>query len=521
MKREPPRAPGIWSGAHKWFTGIVTTIAAVMTLLLNAKNLGLSSWLGILEPNLADHAARRIVLTPRSDTLRALGDTAAVVATVTDARGATLAGATLRWRSSDSTVATVDSGGTIVARAPGRATIEARVREVTASAAVLVRQLPVTIEIPGDSVRRLADGDTLRLAARVLDARGHAIRGAEPGWESTDPRLVSVDSLGVLVARGPGRTQVSATAGALRASLDVDVRLTPSALIVVSGAAQRAIAGRALVEPLVLQVLSRGGLPVAGVPVLLQAEDADASTSPTTLVSDDRGRVRAQWTLGARAGEQRLVARVPSLDSALTLTAAADPTARNLRVELQTPEPRATVGTTVDRPVAIRVTDTLGVALAGVRVAWTALDGGAVSGATLTDSVGTAEARWTFGPKAGGQRLRAQVGDARHVPATTVRGVAEPGAAHRVVMSAARVGSAGTRRVTIRVVDAHGNPVPAVPLRVTASTGTLDVAAAATDSLGVARVLWKPAVSAAAKRAVPQIAVSVPGTKTASALRLP
>lgn len=64
MKRTSSAAPGLFSGAHKWFTGIVTTTAALFALAVNARNLGLTPWLGLLDLNFADHAASRIVLTP-------------------------------------------------------------------------------------------------------------------------------------------------------------------------------------------------------------------------------------------------------------------------------------------------------------------------------------------------------------------------------------------------------------------------------------------------------------------------
>jgi hypothetical protein len=82
------------------------------------------------------------------------------------------------------------------------------------------------------------------------------------------------------------------------------------------------------------------------------------------------------------------------------------------------------VAAALDQPVQVRVTDTLGTALASVRIAWKALDGGSVIGAPQTDTSGIAEAHWTLGARAGLHRLLVQVGDARHIPATTVRATA-------------------------------------------------------------------------------------------------
>jgi hypothetical protein len=73
--------------AGKWFTALITTFAAVAGLLVNAQNLGLTSWLGSVDLGIAAHAARRIVVAPKADTLLAIGDTAVLAVTVTDRRG--------------------------------------------------------------------------------------------------------------------------------------------------------------------------------------------------------------------------------------------------------------------------------------------------------------------------------------------------------------------------------------------------------------------------------------------------
>ncbi|MDH5197748.1 MAG: hypothetical protein OEY20_10890, partial [Gemmatimonadota bacterium] len=92
--------PAHMSGAGKWITATITTGAALAALLVNARNLGMNQWLGI-----ADYSARRVWVTPRADTLFAVGDTTVLAATVTDERGASLTGVNLKWRSADAGVA--------------------------------------------------------------------------------------------------------------------------------------------------------------------------------------------------------------------------------------------------------------------------------------------------------------------------------------------------------------------------------------------------------------------------------
>lgn len=495
MKRMTASGIGVFTGAHKWFTGIVTTSAALLALMVNAKSLGITPWFSFLDLNFADHAASRIVLAPRGDTLRSLGDTTVLTATVTDARGAALAGATLRWRSLDSSIASVDSGGAVVARAPGRVEIEVGVREVVARAVVVVRPEPVAIVLTPDSTLRLADGDSLQLTAHAVDARGRRVQGRELRWESADSAVVRVDTLGFARALAAGRAYVWASTGPVRARLRVDVELVPAALVLQSGEGQRALAGRRLPEPVVLQVRARGGQPVAGATVTLATDDAEGAVDPGTAVSDAEGRVRAAWTLSPRAGTQRLLARVATLDSALAVGAEADPVPGNVRIEVVTPELKGAVGRELGQPVVVRVTDSIGVALGQVRLAWQALDGGSVTGSVRTDSTGTAQAYWTLGRRAGNQRLLVQVGNPRLIPATRVAASADAGAASAVVVQAgqgqrALAGHRLPKAVVLLVRDSSGNPVGGAALRVVPAAGEVEDTLVSTGADGRATIRW-------------------------------
>lgn len=511
MKRTSTAAPGLFSGAHKWFTGILTTTAALFALAVNARNLGLTPWLGLLDLNFADHAASRIVLTPRSDTLRALGDTAVLTATVTDAHGAALAGATLRWRSVDSSIAAVDSGGVVVARAPGRTSIEVSVRQVTARATIHVVQRPASITLVGDSAVRLADGDTLRLLAQAQDARGHRVLGLLPRWETADSAVLSVDSLGLARALAPGRAYVRVSAADQQARLRVDVALAPAALVLQSGEGQRALAGRRLPDPVVVQVRARAGQPVPGAVVVLEAEDGGGRVEPDTAVSDADGRVRVAWLLSPRAGVQHLEARAPGVDSALVVSAEADPAPGNVRIEVLSPELRGVAGEELPQPVLVRLTDTLGLALGLVRIGWSTLEGGTIAGSARTDSAGGAQAYWTLGRRAGRQRLLVQVGNPRLIPATPVIAAAEAGAPSGLVLQAGQGqrASAGTRlpkAIVVLVRDAHGNPVAGAGLAVAPGTGSVEDSVLTTGADGRASLRWTLGPAAGEQRLVLRLA---------------
>ncbi|HET7039583.1 MAG TPA: Ig-like domain-containing protein [Gemmatimonadales bacterium] len=482
-------------GAGKWITAGLTTLAALFALLVNAKNLGLNAWLGSMGLGFADYAAARVTVLPRADSLFAIGDSLGLAATVTDRRGAVLVGASIRWASDDSSVATVDSSGIVIARGPGTARITVSVRELLASARVTVRQAPMGLRIEGDTLVRVREGDTVALAARVLDARAHLIRDARPAWHVSDTSVIAVDSTGTAVARAPGRAVLTASLGQHRARVALDVALAPARLALLSGAEQRGPAGRPLSQPVSLRVLSRGGAPVPGTAVVVAAADGEGAVEPDTAITDRAGRATVRWTLGPRPGRQRVVAQAPGLDTAVVVLAEADPIRGNTRVESDSVAD-GRVGEALGAPVAIRVTDSAGAALSDLPVAWTALDGSAVQPlAPRTDSLGQASAHWTLGPRTGPQRLRVQVGNPRTLPPVTVVTTALPAppAALALASGAGQRGTVGlplAKPVVVTVRDAQGNPVPGVPVTARAVQGSVADSAILTDARGRAAIQW-------------------------------
>src|SRR6266849_9311392 len=164
--KKPELSSGWLHGAGKWITVLLTTAAALVGLLVNAKSLGLPAWLGAGGLSYADIAARRVLVIPIADTLHAIGDTLHLAAIVTDNRGATLSGANVVWTSDNPSVATVDSSGTVIARGPGKAAVAAAVREYSAHSAVIVWQRVSGVMIAHDSVLRFPEGTTIQLVAR-------------------------------------------------------------------------------------------------------------------------------------------------------------------------------------------------------------------------------------------------------------------------------------------------------------------------------------------------------------------
>jgi len=482
-------------GAGKWIMVAVTSLAAIIGLLVNARSLGLTPWLGLGGVSLANLEARRVTLAPAHDTLTALGDTLQLAATVIDAHGAIILGATLLWNTDDSTVATVDSSGAVVARGVGTATVTATVREHMGSAHVTVAQRPTTVVIARDTAVRLPEGGTAQLVARALDSRRHVVPASAIGWASGDTAIASISPSGSVSARGPGRTTITASLGGLSASIPAEVTLAPASVRLLAGDDQRAPAGRRLPAAIAVQVLSRGGKPVPGAAVSFAAPDGQGKVDPATATTDRGGRAAAGWTLGPLPGRQHLDVSVTGVDSTVRLTAEADPVPANTRVQAAGEAPRGPVGTALPTPVGIRVTDASGAALADVPVAWRTSDGTVEALAPRTDSLGEAWAHWTLATRAGIQRARAQVGNPRTMAPFTVTATALPGAAAAAVTESGAdqdgaVGATLKHPIVVRLTDRDGNVAAGATLRVVALSGSVPETALVADARGRVSLTW-------------------------------
>ena len=200
----------------------------------------------------------------------------------------------------------------------------------------------------------------------------------------------------------------------------------------------------------------------------------------------------------ASRGASRSSRQCQQLDSTLVVTAESDPLPANTRTVAVVEHPSGAAALPLADPVQLRVTDSSGRVLSDVPVSWQALDGSVVPLAPRTDSAGIARARWTLGPAAGTQRLRAQVGAAHGaaaIPPVTITASALAGAAARmVVVSGDRqrgtVGAPLHRPIVVRVLDAAGNGVADAALDVSVASGTLPDSLVRTDASGSASLRW-------------------------------
>jgi hypothetical protein len=377
---------------------------------------------------------------------------------------------------------------------------------------VYVQQTPADLRAVGERMFRVPEGDRGKAVAQVVDARGHEIPGLGARWRSTDPSIAAIDSMGNVTGTAPGRTSLLATYNSLVLQHPVEVYPVPASLTLLGGDGQRTPAGQRVSQPVLVQVVSRSGRPIEGVAVRFVLEEGTGQVEPAAASSDAQGIARASWTLGGAPGRQSLSVNAEGVVSPTLVTAEAEPVAANTRIAVVSEHLEGPAGGALPGPVAVRVTDSSGVALADVPVAWTAGDNGSiVASESRTDSLGEARARWNLGPKSGSQRAYVQVGNARAMPRFMVEASALAGAAAGLSLVNGKkyegsVGAVLKPLPELRVVDRARNPVPGVAVTLMLSSGSVTDSAPATDSIGRVRVSWTMGRHASLQRMTARVA---------------
>ena len=257
----------------------IVAAAAVGALLVSCQD-------GPTEPPTPPDAAQpaSVSISPEAIRISALGDTVRLTAEVLDQSGRPVQGAQVGWASSEPAVATVDAAGLVTAVANGEAAVTASSGQTNASVPISVRQAAASATISPRQLNLSALGDTARLSAKILDARGHAVPGVEVAWSSSDPAVASVDGSGLVAAVGNGDVTITATSGAAEAAVPVSVhQAAASAVIVPDPLSLEAPGDTARLEARVMDALDHL---VQGAEVEWSSSDAAVATvDPTGLVT--------------------------------------------------------------------------------------------------------------------------------------------------------------------------------------------------------------------------------------------
>jgi uncharacterized protein YjdB/peptidoglycan/xylan/chitin deacetylase (PgdA/CDA1 family) len=307
--------------------GAVVDWASVDTLVATVTSSGLVTALsngtttltaiagGLVETTVitVDQIAAGIATAADTVSFDALGDTATVLATVTDGGGHDFDDAIVIWASSDPGVVSVSAGGLVTSVGNGSATLTATSGLVVHTVVADVQQIVVSLSVAPDSLVLRDPGDTAPLVPTALDALGMQVEGASVVWTPGDASIANVDASGVVTAISTGTTTVSAQVGAF--AVPTSVRVEPELTLVglVPGGDLLEVASETSLSARVEDLLGSG---YGGGRVTWSTQVGSGSiVSEPVAESDPTGHVGAVWMLGTTAGPQKAFASIESRGS--------------------------------------------------------------------------------------------------------------------------------------------------------------------------------------------------------------
>ena len=250
-----------------------------------------------------------ISVTPANDTLVALTDTLRLVLAVTDALNQTIASPSVTWASADEAVVTVDATGLVTSVANGSTTVTATAGAVSATATVTVSQVPAAVVVTPTASTFASLGDTVRIAASVLDAKSVAIATATVTWGSSSAAVATVGTTGLVTAVANGTTSVSATFGALADTAAITVAQVPTTISVSAGGSQSVVVNTAAVVAPAVRVDDARANPVPGVVVTFAVVTGNGTITGAVAATDATGIASVgSWTVGAAADTNTVTA---------------------------------------------------------------------------------------------------------------------------------------------------------------------------------------------------------------------
>ena len=497
---------------------------AVATVLPNGAVIARGAGETIVTLAVGDHFARaRVIVRPVVATVEvraASGDTGLVVAEsgnrllrawLRDARGHGIERQHVQWSVDDTTVARVDSTGTLEGLVPGRAIVTATANGVSAHAAITVAATPAAITPLSGTAQRGVAGSALPhpILVKVTSRRGRPVEGTLvrfrlPGGGTAEPAASLTDADGRArttwtLGDAPGRQTLHASVTDVDSALAISAEVDPSpgsvrVLALADGIVGNA--GSALPSPVAVRLTDTAGRALPDVPVSWVALDG-GSVEPLAPRTDSLGEARARWTLGGRTGTHRLRAQVGSGSGSravapVILTASARAGAAKSVAITGGDTQHGVVGGALARPVVVRVLDARGNGVSDVRISVAPNAGAVIDTAVMTDSLGTARIRWTLGRTAGAQSLRIRAAGVTTRLLATAQ--AKPSSAANVMLDERRPSgrTTTTRQVVATITDEYGNPVPDARITFSTRSGTLAPARAVTDAGGRATVRWTP-----------------------------
>lgn len=316
-----------------------------------------------------------IIVTPSHATIR-VATTLQLSDTVKDQAGNVLTGQTVTWSSDSASTVSVDGNGLVTGRRVGTATITATVGGKSATAAILVSQIPVRSITIAPASPAVVVSQTTQLTATTFDSAGDVLPGRVVRWKSRTPAVATVDSIaGLVTGVSPGTSEIVASSEGITDSVVATVSAAPVNSVVLSPNVAQLHVGQT--QQITATVTDVNGNPVGGATVTFGSSNtgiASISSSTTTsaqILAAGAGTATITGTSGAKNGTATIIVAAVAVDS----------------VHVAVPQDTITVGH--QETLTATAFDSAGNALTGRTVTWKSSNPGA---ATVNAATGVVKA---------------------------------------------------------------------------------------------------------------------------------
>ena len=378
-----------------------------------------------------------------------VGSTTQATAVLKDANGNVLTGRTVVWSSSDATIASVSSSGTVTGVGVGTANIIATSEGKSGMVAVVVARAPVATISVSLANSSLTVGGTTQASAILRDAAGNILTGRSIVWSSSSASVASVNSNGVVTAAAAGTANIIATSEGKTGSATISVVQVPVATVAISLSSSNVIAGATPQATAVLRDAS--GAILTGRSVAWSTSNSEVATISSTglVTTKSPGNVTITATSEGKSGSASLTVNpVPAATVTVTLAVSS-----------------ITLGQSTTATAVVR--DASGNVLTGRSVSWSTSNGSVASvssiGGVSATGVGTATITATVEGKSGSAAL--MVTPIPPAPVATL--------ALTVPTNSVTVG--GTIQAAVILRDASGNPLSGRIIAWTSSSSSVAV----------------------------------------------
>lgn len=438
-------------------------------------------------------------------------------ATVTDAQGNTVEGATVNWSADNSDVklsaaqTTSDSRGvsqiTVTSLKAGTVVVSAGTSSTAmkqaGSAAFTADSSSATVTtLTSDRQSALANGtDGIVLSATVIDANGNPLQNADVSWRS-DPATgqlsasttaTNASGVATVTLMSQDVSTYSVTAGInsttkTLSGLGFIADTSTAHLEKLSSSSNSVLADGKTAITLTANVVDQSGHPVKGEQINWSADNDKAQLSVTQSVTDEQGQVQIQVT-SSDIITTVVTAQHNQAEALKTDTLSFTGDTASAKVASINSEKTQVVANNIDTDtVTAQVLDSYNHPLSGVTVNWSAAnpDGSSVKSSTsVTDSQGNAT--WTLkSAKTGVVTVSAAVSGTQAKETGQITFVADSSTQSVSVLTAdkTQATASGTDNITYTatVTDAQGNRVPGATVNWSSDNADAKLSATQTTS---------------------------------------